>query len=395
MSDPLKVLSEDIHRFILQHFDGNEIKKLSLVSKSWHDVIGSSRDCMKKLIYRVDKQLQLEVLKQSTARQYENFKVTPYGLLQKLTEVLEEFNIKNIWINEVCDKEIDHSGYIRLIQSFSQSVEYLQIGDIATKNSSSRSTIAVDFPKLKKLHCSFTNRAAFSILLGKNPHLESVILSSDMLTIDEDELLQHDNIIIKFLAKNCQIKNLWLLHLEKLFLYDISSKVSNLKHFTFTTNFQNSPIHVRENFIKLIKKLPCFESLNMMGCRDKQILRQIWNEPEKFKKLFVIDCNFHVDLLSHDLLKNLFVREIDFYLTSSLHVLFFLQNAPNIEEFKVRQLSKQVLEYSLLHLRHLKVIKYQSIDSDALKYYNEYKNKRSALKLKELDFFEYLNIDKK
>lgn len=395
--DPFKVLSEDIHRFILQHFDGNEIKKLSLVSRLWHDVTGSSRNCMKKLIYRVDKQLQLEVLKHTTTRQYENFKVTPYGLLQKLTEVLGDFYVRNMWINEVCEKELDHSGYIRLIQSFAQSVEYLQIGDIATKNSSSRSTIAIDFPKLRKLHCSFTNRAAFSILLGNNPNLESVILSYDSLAIDEDELLQHDNIIIKFLAKNSQkIQNLWLLHLEKLFLYDISSKVSNLKHFTFTTNFQSSPPHARENFIKLIKSQGSFDSLNMMGCRDKKILTQLWNESIKFKKLFVIDCNFHEDLFSYDLQRNSFVIEIDFYLTSSVHVLFFLQKAPNIAEFKVRQLSKQLLEYSLRHLRCLKVIKFQSIDTDALKYFNEQKTVlNGSVKLKELDFFEYLNIDKK
>lgn len=397
-SDPFKILNEDVHQNILQHLDGNEIKKLSLVSKSWHQIIGSSRECMRKIICRVDKQMHLDILKQST-RHYENFKVTPYQFVHQLTVTLEDFCIKNMWLNEICDKEINHSGYVELIKSFSRSVEFLQIGDIATKNYSNRSAIIVNFPKLKKLHCSFTNRAAFSILLGNNPHLETVILSSDLLTTDDNEFLHHDNVIVKFLAKNYQIKNLWLLNLEKLFFYDISSKVGHLKHFTFTTNFHNLPADARDNFIKFLKWQGNFDSLNMMGCRDKRTLLEIWNSSIKFKKLFIIDCNFYEELCTLDLQKNLFVKDIDFYLTSSLHALIFLQNSPNITQYKVRQLSKQLLEFSLRHLKYLKCVKYQSIDMDARKFYNEYKatiqNDNLSLVLKELDFFEYLNIDKK
>jgi F-box domain len=394
--DPFKLLNEDTHRFILQHFDGNDVRKCSLVSRSWHELIGSSRMCMQKIVCRIDKPMQLMLIKNSS-RNYENFKVTPYGFLRELTTLLESFYVKNIWINEVCDKEIDHSDYVRLIKSFSSTVEYLQIGDIATKNSNCPS-IAIDFPMLKKLHCSFTNRAAFSILLGDNPKLTSAILSSDLIANDESEFLQHDNVIVKFLARNTKIKKLWLLHLEKLFLYDISSKVGKLTHFTFTTNFQNAPVHVKENFLKLLKTQGNFESLNVMGCRDKKILKEIWNSSIKFSKLFVIDCNFYEELSSFDLQRNAFVKEIDFYLTSSVHALFFLQAATNIKQYKVRQLSKQLLEFSLSQLKYLTIIKYQSIDMDAWKFFHEYRMMQNGsslkVKLQELDFFDYLNIDK-
>lgn len=322
-----------------------------------------------------------------------NFRISPRGCYNDLSSVLGTFNVKNVWMNDTSDKEVDHCEYVNFMKSFSATVEYLQTGDIATKNANR--LLPIDFPSLKKLHCSFTNRSAFSIFLGTNKRLDSVILSSELNTCDDD-LTYHDNIISEFLSRNHQIRNLWLLHLEKLFMYDISSKVTQkLKHFTFTTNFQNSPRHVKQNFIKFIKAQKCLESLNVMGCRDKTVLIEIWNGGVKFKKLFVIDCNFYEELSSRDLHENFNVEEVDFYLTSSLHAFLFLQSAPNIVAYKIRQLSKQLLEYSLCSLKQLKEIKYQSIDGDAVKYYRDVRRcGRKMCRIKELEFFEYLNIDK-
>lgn len=395
MSDPFKVLDEDIWPLIFQHFDGNELRRITQVSKLWNELIGASRLCMKKIVCRIDRpNVQLKALSESV-RQYENFKISPHGHYCELSEILQQFNVKNVLINDTCEKEVDHNEYVNFMKSFSDTVEYLQSGDIATKNVNR--AITVDFPRLKKLHCSFTNRSAFSIFLGDNPLLESVILSSELNTRD-DEFLCHDNIISEFLFKNQQIKNLWLLHLEKLFVYDISLKVTQkLRHFTFTTNYHKCPRHARENFIKFIKGQTNLVGLNMMGCRDKSVITALWNDKAvKFQKLFVIDCNFYDELHQFDLHENLTIEEIDFYLSSSYHASFLLFSAPNIIMYKIRQLSKQLLEFSLRNLKHLREIKYQSIDVDALKFYNDMQPcDKKLLKLKELDFFEYLNIDKR
>ncbi|KAG5677192.1 hypothetical protein PVAND_006972 [Polypedilum vanderplanki] len=395
MGDPFRVLDIDIFPLILQHFDTNDLKKVALVSRSWNDLIGTSRQCMKRVICRIERpQLQLKMLEESV-RQYENFKISPHGHYQELSEILTHFYVRNVWINETCVKEVDHSEYVNLMRSFSDTVEYLQTGDIATKNANR--VITIDFPKLKKLHCSFSNRSAFSIFNGVNKQLETVILSSELNSRDE-EFSTHENIITEFLTKNQQITNLWLLHLEKLFVYDISQKVTQkLRHITFTTNFQNLPQHVRENFIRFIKAQRCLEAINIMGCREKSILTSIWNNGVKFRKLFVIDCNYYDELSPYDLEKNMNIEEIDFYLSSSVHAYFLLSAAPNIVAYKIRQLSKQLLEFSL-QLKKLKEIKFQSIDAEALKYYKNlcYKSHDKKLpKLKELDFFDYLNIDKR
>lgn len=393
MSDPVKKLNEDVYPLIFQHFDTHDIKKVSLVSKLWNQTIGSDRQCMRKIICRIDRpNLQMHMLEQSS-RRYENFKISPRACYEELSVILKSFNVKNVWLNDTCEKEIEHSEYANFMRSFAETIEYLQTGDISTKNANR--VTSINFPKLRKLHCSFTNRSAFSIFLGDNKHLESVILSSELYSCD-DEFMYHDNIISEFLAKNQQIRNLWLLHLEKLFVYDISSKVTQkLKHFTFTTNFQNSPRHAKQNFLKFIKSQKCLESLNIMGCRDKSVLVEIWNGLVKFKKLFVIDCNFYEELHSFDLRENSNVEDIDFYLSSSLHAYFFLKAAPNIVSYKIRQLSKQLLEFSVNNLRCLKEIKFQSIDGDAVRYYREVRlSGRKQFRIKELDFFEYLNIDK-
>lgn len=393
MTDPMKILNEDIYPLIFQHFDACDIRKCTLVSRLWNQIIGSDRYCMRKIACRIDRpDVQIVALGQSP-RYYENFKISPRGYYEELSVILKNFHVKNVWINDTSDKEVEHNEYVNFMRSFAENIEYLQTGDISTKNANR--VTSINFQKLKKLHCSFTNRSAFSIFLGDNKSLESVILSTELYACN-DEFMCHDNIISEFLSKNHQIQNLWLLHLEKLFVYDISSKVTQkLKHFTCTTNFQNSPRHAKQNFIKFLKAQKCLESLNIMGCRDKSVIIDIWNGSVTFKKLFVIDCNFYDELQSLDLHENFDVEEIDFYLSSSVHAFFFLQNASNIVSYKIRQLSKQLLEFSVCTLRHLKEIKYQSIDGDAVRYYREIKSSgKNILKLKELDFFEYLNIDK-
>jgi hypothetical protein len=348
---------------------------------------------MRKVIFRIDRpRYQLQLLSESD-RSYENFKISPHGYYEKLSEVLNNFNVRNIWMNETCDKEVDHNEYVKFMKSFAGTIEYLQTGDIATKNLNR--VTKIDFPKLTKLHCSFTNRSAFSIFLGENKKLDSVILSCE-LDSSVDEFIIHNNVISEFLIKNYQIKNLWLLHLENLFIYDISAKVTQkLKHLTFTAYFQYSPQHAKENFLKFIKAQRCLQELNIMGCREKRILANIWNDSVKFAKLFIIDCNFYEELQMNDLYENPNVEEIDFYLTSSMHALCFLQVSPNIVKYKIRQLSKQLLEFSVHKLKRLREIRFQSVDSDAISYFNRLDTKfQHTLKLRELDFFEYVNIDK-
>lgn len=393
MSDPFAVLNEDIHRFVLQHLDFCDVLKGSLVSQFWYHTIGSSRECTDKLIYSIDTEHQMRALTWSL-RQYEHFKVIPFNL-REVASVILNFKVKSMRINELYGKKIEHSDYINFIESFARTVEYLTFCDVTTENSN-RTLRVVDFCKLKKLHFTYTNRTALWILLGNNPQLNHVVISSNNLSAhDEEEFLRHDNVIIKFLRKNNKIKELCLLNLEHTFLYDISLCINTIQSFTFTTNFMLKSTHVRDNFLKFLSAQPNLEKIHVMCCQNKRILVDIWNSAKSVKH-FIIDCNIHEDISSSDLQKNSFIEEIDFYLTSSLIVIFFLRASPNIKYLKVRQLSKYLLEHCL-QLVNLEVITFQSIDPDAYSFYKKNINTVNSNKFRliELDFFEYLNIRKR
>lgn len=196
------------------------------------------------------------------------------------------------------------------------------------------------------------------------------------------------------MRKNNNIKNLCLLNLEAIYFFDISLIINTIKSFTFTTNFLLKSRNVRENFLKFLSFQPHLEKVHVMGCQNKDILIDIWNNAKSVKK-FIIDCNISEDIGISDIQINLFIEEIDFYLTSSVIAIFFLRASPNVKYLKVRQLSKHLLEHCL-KLRQLKVITFQSIDSDAYVFYKKHITsvKTSDLKLQELDFFEYLNVHK-
>lgn len=387
MCNPLIVLNEDIHRYIFQHFEVGDVQKISLVSQLWYHLIGSSRECMNKLIYSVETESQMKTLKW-TLRRYEHFKVSPY-FFKELSNVFRTFRVKSLRMSEIYDKEIAHGDYVCFIKSFAETVEYLGLCDVAIKN---LPTQVIEFPNLKKLHCSNVNKN-FELFLGNNPKLDHVLISQD-----NGELLRQNDVIIKFLKKNMKIKTLCLLNIENIFIHDISVilNATKLINFTFTTNFINKPRQVIENFLKFLEAQSALEEIYVIGCQNKKILFDIWNS-STHAKTFIIDCNSNeIHNSNLEIQSNNLIEEIDFCLTSSILAIFFLRASPNIKYCKVRQLSKQFLE-CCIQSKCLRVITFQSIDPDAMFFYKKYKSavKARNLKLQELDFFEYLNIGKR
>jgi hypothetical protein len=382
--DPFTVLNEDIHRFIFQHFDSSDVLSASLVSRLWYETLASSRECLNKLIYTIENVYQVKAL-QRTSRKYEHFKLTPC-CLKELKDIFQTFKVKSMRFNELYGMEIDQAEYISLIESFASTVECLILCDVTSKNPS-RILKVVDFCRLKKFHCTL-NQTALSILLGNNPRLEHLMISANSVR-NEDEI-RHDSVLLKFLRKNNRITSLCILNLEQIFLHDISSIIKNIKYLTFTTNFlQNS---MCENFLKFIEAQETLDKLHVMGCADKKILTQIWNVAKNIK-IFTFDCNVQNDSINYELTKKKSIKEIDFCLTSSVIAISFLRVTPKVEYIKVRQLSKQLL-VNCIHLKCLKLITFQSIDRDAYEFFIRNTSILNNLKLQELDFFEYLSLNK-
>ena len=402
--DPLASQFVDVSELIFQHLSAKDVMKCSLVSSLWCEVIGSSHKCMKQIWLRLDKPSnQVELLKQSS-RRYQNFCIHP-GSKVKLAEILKNFRPRNVMISDGIHEKIEFRDYFKFMASMAPSIEKLQPGEGIVVDSNN-SIQPLDFPNLKELQFTVTNRNAFSIFLGSNTRLEKVLLSFANEAKSEFSS-SNNNIIHTFLLRNPQIKNLWVCEVDCTFLTDITENLElDLDTFVFAKSCAVSneiQTRIGENLVKFIKTQRNLEWLKILCMHERSVFCSIWNEG-KFKRLFIMDCGLkvcsHVDATvnDHQLQKNLSVIEINFYLNPSCHVLRFLRSTPNLKSFKLRQLSKQILEFAATNLPKLETIQFQSVEADVMQVYANLKASNNdginrKIQLEEMDFFEFVGRD--
>lgn len=388
--DPLGNALADSSDLILQHFNAKDVIRYSLVSMSWHEIIGSSRRCMRKIWLRIDRPTaQLSLLGRSP-RKYENFRFQP-GCRAELAKLLKRFRPK---IAMITDDETNHDDYFKFMLTLAPTIEQLHPGDAATVNALKLKTI--DFPMLKELQYTISNRSAFSIFLGSNPRLEKVLFSfSNEVPSD---LLLPTNIVHEFFQRNPQIKSLWICEIDCAFQSDITKNVHfKLKTFAFGKTNSRFNEKVRENFVKFVRSQNELEWLKILCLHDREVFTRIWSGGS-FKKLFIMDCSLKGALHNHELQMNRSIDEINFYLNPSCHILKFLRASPNLKAFKIRQLSKQIMEFAALNLPRLELIQYQSVENIVEGVYDDLKASddkdiNRKIQLKEMDFFEYVGRD--
>lgn len=396
--DPLDVAFVDVHDLILQHFNAKDVIKCSLVSKSWHEIIGLSRKCMSKIWLNIDRPAsQIRLLNRSD-RKYENFRIQS-GMRKELAKVLLNFRPKIAIITDDGHGDgIDHGDYLSFMNSLAPTVEQLHPGEASTINANRVNVI--DFYKLKELQYTLTSRSAFSIFLGSNPKLEKVLLSFNNEV--SREFLQPTNIVHEFLQRNRQIKSLWMCEIDCAFQSDLTENCGmDLRTFAFGKTSSKIAVKVKDNLVKFIKSQTGLEWLKILCLHDTETFVRIWSEGS-FRKLFIMDCNFKGALCHHELITNHHVDEINFYLNPSCYILKFLQASPNLKSFKIRQLSKQIMNFCISNLMKLEKIQYQSVENDVVKIYDNLKATSDSpgssdinrtINLEEMNFFEFVGRD--
>lgn len=393
MMDPLEVCLVDVFDLIFQHFTYKDVIKCSLVSPSWNEAVGSSQKCMKHVWLKIDEpEKQVQCLERSV-RKYENFRIQP-GSRAKLAEVLKKFRTKNAMITDDHGSEIDHEEYYKFMEAMAPTLEELQPGEASAVNV--KNLRSIDFPNLKELQYTVTNRNAFSVFLGSNPKLERVLLS--FTNSVPTEFLVPSNIIHEFLQKNSKIQSLWMCEVHCAFTTDITLNLNlDLKTFAFAiTNLEFSE-SAAENLVKFVKLQKNLEWLKILCLYDKKVFLRLWTEG-RFQKLFLMDCSLKGTMNNEELETNQLLDEINFYLNPSCHILKFLRASPNLKAIKVRQLSKQIIEFAAANLPKLEVIKFQSVESEVDKCYetlksSDDKNINRGIKLEEMEFFEFVGRD--
>jgi len=391
--DPLESCFVDVYELIFQHFTCKDVIKSSLVSNSWNAIIGTSHNCMKHVWLKIDQPTAQTHYLERSHRKYENLRLLP-GSRAKLAEIFEKFRIKNAMITDDEGEVVNHEDYLELMGAISSTVEELQPGEALT--ATKRDLHAIDFPKLKELQYTVSNRNAFTIFLGSNPKLERVLLSFSNAV--PNEFLVPTNIIHEFLQKNRQIQSLWMCEVHGVFTSDITENVRlDLQTFAFAITTLQFSEQAGENLVKFIKHQRNLEWLKILCLYDKKVFMRIWTEGS-FKKLFIMDCSLKGTMNNQELTNNPRLEEINFYLNPSCHILKFLRASPNLKTIKVRQLSKQIMEFVARNLLKLELIKFQSIESDVEKYYEGVKSSEGAgvnreIKLEEMEFFDFVGRD--
>ncbi|CRL03670.1 CLUMA_CG016603, isoform A [Clunio marinus] len=391
--DPFGILVADVHDLIFQHFNATDVIKSSLVSKLWFKTIGSSSECMQHIWLNIDNpSTQINVLERS-ARKYENFRIQP-GSRAKLAKVINKFRPKIAMITDNHNEEIEHEDYVQFMMSMAPTIEQLHPGEASTTKPAKYK--AINFPKLKELQLTVVDRSAFSIFLGSNPKLTKVLLSfsAEVLT----EFLVPTNIIHDFLRENRQIESLWLCEIDCTFQSDLTQNIHlDLKTFAFGKTSSSFTDKVKANFVKFVKYQKSLEWLKVLCLQDIEVFLDLWSDGS-FKKLFIMECSFKGAMCNRVLPINQTIEEINFYLNPSCHVLTFLRATPNLKSFKIRQLSKQILQFSIVNLPKLESIQFQSIEKGVTCFYKQLKTSTSddmnlQINLEEMDFYEFVGRD--
>lgn len=168
--NPLDKLHEDVYPLIFQHFSVRDFIKVSQVSKSWEEIIGSSTIAMSKVWLRFYFPYDdVNCLKQSQ-RNYQNVKIQR-SLPIELYPLLDKFKLKSVMMRDHTFDEPEELSQI--LRKFSQTVEELEIFDISILKDDEPNSL-IDFPVLRRFEFNLTTRNTLVLFLGNIPCLEDV-----------------------------------------------------------------------------------------------------------------------------------------------------------------------------------------------------------------------------
>lgn len=192
-SDPLLKVVYDVHENIYQFLDGNDVKKMSMVSTAWFDVIGYSKECMKKIELHIKND---DLLSISSSRRYSCMKFE-------------------------CGKDAtDLKLYANVLAKFAHELERLQFGDM----NPALDIRGITYPKLKSLKIGWLASAdALDKVMSSvsSSKLEELYIDSDC-----------SERIITFLEMHRHVKKLSLLGVSQLTLK--CRDVESIKNLTLT-----------------------------------------------------------------------------------------------------------------------------------------------------------------
>lgn len=370
--DPFENIPHEVHDNLLQHFEVKEILDISLVSKSWYEIVKTSLKCMKKI------KLHLK------ARRKTNFSER-IETLQWMSRK-EGRNYQHLQINCLLDESISREVF-KFLKEKGNSVETLNIrsckfeeGDVVEK---------VSMPNLEELKVMFVPRDAMNVLLQSSSSLKRLILRNEFpLCYDGVDYTPKAETINS--VRECLLSNMKLEEVElqgrpnflSFFQESFEEEFKNLNLKKFVVKIEMSAEKIitesEDNLMNFLKTQAHSLEHIYIDSASIRIIQQVFNqmpaltfirfdielrEPNKFvikdMALTVNEKITHLELPYIPLLDD--VKE-------------FLDLVPNVEEILVAHLNPLLIEYAASKLLKLKTIVYRY--DDCAEREEHYENKK-------------------
>lgn len=339
--DPFVVMNEELHDLVLQHLDA----EASEVCLSWCDLICYSRDCMKNFVVSLnshfnkigaEKQDEVVEIIKNTSRKYQNLKIDNCDeeTTEKCLQLMKHFETN--WISlKICWMKIS---------------DFIEIPDIT-------------LPNLEELELEIVPQDVYIKLLKDTKKLKKVLFQVGC----SEEQRQH---VINCLERNKDLKDLKLLAqiFACVFSEDVS-KVFKFKLKTFIVSDAEKITKVVElnftNFLKTQKE--CLEYISI-GDMKAFIVNLLFREMQVLQTIYLGNIT---NLLELSLIENTSIITIKLpYLDDEESLQKILLASPNCEELYCKVITRQLIDFVILNMKHLKVLSSKNpIDQELIDYY--------------------------
>lgn len=356
--DPFEKIPVELHENLLRFFDAKEsVNVLSLVSKSWYDIVASSSSCMKKIKLNLKSKRKTDFAERiETLRWMSRSNGRRYQHLQ---------------INCLLDEAVSHEVWL-FLDSLCGSVETINIRSMKLNEKLKN----ISLPLLSLLKVMFIPREAMDLLLTSSSSFKTLILWNEFpLCYDNIDYTPSDSTIAsirEFATRNQMLEVLEMQgrpHYLAFFQGDICDSVTfTLKELVVKVEMspEKIPTDHEENFSKFLSHQA--KSLNHVyvdSCSTR-IIKQVFNElPAVTFIRFDIELRDpnRFDIKELSLVPNEKVTQLELsYIKLFDEVKDFFELVPNVEEILVAHINPLLLRYAIKEMTKLKQIVYRYDD---------------------------------
>lgn len=376
-------LAAELKQMIFKLLDASDLLNLSLTSKSMNEIIGQSHDCMNKMWIKFYpyQPKDLESLK-LTSRNYEKLKVIRVKNSSDLMYILD---LQQAWRKVLIfnTEFINVEFYMNFIESFSESVEELEISDILIRNIvSSEEVRPLNFPNLKRIMFRNVVTKAMEGFIGSNKKLENA--SFDIVQPIEGKM-PLDEFIVNFLRNNPSlvhlqlgphyIKSLFNRQEELTINFDLNLKKLLLKFPVIHDPARDALPIFEPNVCNFMGKQLKVDWIMLQEVAYDSVLNVAWNQMPSIRHISLQSLDGFHGGLEFSMRPNEKIVQLDFLsrqvLISQLRKL--LAATPCLKILSINALNRFMMDFIAKNTSALREIRYKLIEPEVEETYEELK----------------------